>query len=109
MKLVMAVVQGQDADALTRALVADQFRLTTVDSVGGFLEERNATILVGATEDRLPTLWDIMRRTCRTRSDFISPYTPALGPGDPYLGPPLEVQVGGATVWVLDVERFEPL
>lgn len=109
MKLVIAVVQGQDADALLHALREANFRLTIVDSVGGFLRERNATILVGVEENRLDELWRIITTACHTRVDFITPYTPALGPGDMYLSQPVEVQVGGATVWVLEVEQFEPL
>jgi uncharacterized protein YaaQ len=109
MKLVIAVVQGQDADALLQALTRANFRLTIVDSVGGFLRERNATILIGVDDERLDELWRIINATCHTRVDFITPYTPALGPGDMYLSQPVEVQVGGATVWVLEIERFEPL
>jgi len=109
MKLVIAVVQGQDADALLHALREAAFRLTIVDSVGGFLRERNATILIGVDDRRLDELWRVITATCHTRVDFITPYTPALGPGDMYLSQPVEVQVGGATVWVLEVERFEPL
>ena len=109
MKLVIAVVQGQDTDPLLHALTAANFRLTVVDSVGGFLRERNATILIGLEDARLDELWKILTANCQTRVDFISPYTPALGPGDMYLSQPVEVQVGGATVWVLPVERFETL
>jgi uncharacterized protein YaaQ len=109
MKLVIAVVQGQDADALLQALREADFRLTIIDSVGGFLRERNATILIGVEDTRLEELWRIINASCHTRIDFITPYTPALGPGDMYLSQPVEVQVGGATVWVLEIERFEPL
>ena len=84
MKLVIAVVQGQDADTLLQALREANFRLTIVDSVGGFLRERNATILIGVEEARLDELWRVIRATCQTRVDFITPYTPALGPGDMY-------------------------
>jgi uncharacterized protein YaaQ len=109
MKLILAVVQGEDVDALMRALTEAKFRLTVVDSVGGFLRERNATILIGCDDARLDELWRVITATCHTRVDFISPYTPAMGPGDMYLSQPVEVQVGGATIWVLNVERFEPL
>jgi uncharacterized protein YaaQ len=109
MKLVIAVVQGQDADALLQALGAANFRLTIIDSVGGFLRERNVTMLIGVEDARLEELWRIINATCHTRVDFITPYTPALGPGDMYLSQPVEVQVGGATIWVLEIERFEPL
>src|SRR6476469_6572357 len=70
MKLVIAVVQGQDADTLLHALREANFRLTIVDSVGGFLRERNATILVGVEENRLDDLWRIITTACHTRLDF---------------------------------------
>ena len=106
MKLIIAVVQGEDAGALAEALGQAQFRLTVVDSVGGFLRERNSTILIGVDEDRLDALWQIITTTCHTRVDFISPYAPSLGPGDLYLAPPVEVQVGGATVWYTIGQRL---
>ena len=85
MKLILAVVQGEDVDALMRALTEAKFRLTVVDSVGGFLRERNATILIGCDDARPDELWRVITATCHTRGDFISPYTPAMGPGDMYL------------------------
>lgn len=109
MKLVIAVVQGQDIGAVRRALPAASFRLTEVDSLGGFLRESNVTLLIGTQEARLPELWRILGENCLTRTEYISPFTPAYGPGDVFLPNPVEVQVGGAIVWVVDVERFEPL
>ncbi|HUS14534.1 MAG TPA: cyclic-di-AMP receptor [Chloroflexia bacterium] len=106
MKLVIAVVQGQDIAAVRRVLPAAGFRMTLVDSLGGFLRESNITLLIGADEARLPDLWRLLREHCLTRSEFISPFQPSYGPGDVFLPRPVEVQVGGATVWVLDVERF---
>ena len=109
MKLLIAVVHGEDAGELRRKVTEAGFGMTEVDSVGGFLRENNCTFLLGIEEDRLPQLWQIMAGACHTRTEYVSPYTPAYGPGDLYLPRPVEVQVGGATVWVLEVERFEHL
>jgi uncharacterized protein YaaQ len=106
MKLVIAVVQGQDIGAVRRALPAAGFGLTEVDSLGGFLRENNVTLLIGTEESRLPELWRLLRENCMTRTEFINPFTPAYGAGEVFLPRPVEVQVGGATVWILDVERF---
>jgi uncharacterized protein YaaQ len=109
MKLVIAVIQGQDVGAVRRALPPAGFRLTEVDSLGGFLRENNVTLLIGAEAARLPELWRLLAENCLTRTEYISPFQPAYGPGDVFLPRPVEVQVGGATVWVVDVERFVTL
>ena len=108
-KLVIVVIQGQDIGAVRRALPAAGFGMTEVDSLGGFLRENNVTLLIGTEESRLPDLWRLLAENCLTRTEYISPFQPAYGPGDVFLPRPVEVQVGGATVWVVDVERFANL
>jgi len=109
MKLVIVVIQGQDSAAVRRALPPAGFRLTEVDSLGGFLRENNVTLLIGTEEARLPELWRLLSENCLTRTEYISPFQPAYGPGDVFLPRPVEVQVGGAVVWILDIERFVSL
>jgi uncharacterized protein YaaQ len=108
-KLVIVVIQGQDIGAVRRALPAAGFGMTEVDSLGGFLRENNVTLLIGTEESRLADLWRLLAENCLTRTEYISPFQPAYGPGDVFLPRPVEVQVGGATVWVVDVERFASL
>ncbi|HET7075973.1 MAG TPA: cyclic-di-AMP receptor [Chloroflexia bacterium] len=108
-KLVIVVIQGQDIGAVRRALPAAGFGMTEVDSLGGFLRENNVTLLIGTEESRLADLWRLLAENCLTRTEYISPFQPAYGPGDVFLPRPVEVQVGGATVWVVDVERFANL
>jgi len=109
MKLVIAVIQGDDLSAVRRVLPAAGFRLTEVDSLGGFLRENNVTLFIGTEAARLAELWRLLGDNCLTRTEYISPFQPAYGAGELFLPRPVEVQVGGATVWVLDVERFAPL
>lgn len=108
-KLVLAIVQDEDADALTASLVAEQFGLTRTDAAGGFLREGNVLFMLGVPEDRLGQLLAIVRRTCVTRTQYVNPLPPIMEPGEFYMPYPVEVQVGGATVFVFDVERFEQL
>ena len=109
-KLVIVVMQGQDIGAVRRALPAAGFGLTEVDSLGGFLRENNVTLLIGdRRSSRLVDLWRLLAENCLTRTEYISPFQPAYGPGDVFLPRPVEVQVGGANVWVVDVERFANL
>ncbi len=106
MKLVVAVVQAQDGEALLRRLAEAGFGATRISSTGGFLREGNQTVFVGVEEVRLEEVLELIRETCRTRTRLVTPF-PILREGGEFLPvPPVEVQVGGAVVFVLDVERY---
>jgi uncharacterized protein YaaQ len=109
MKAIVAVVQGQDAIRLGNALRKNNIRFTTIDSTGGFLRERNATFMMGVAEEELQNVIEVLKASCHTRSEYVSSYPSAFDPTEFYMPRPIEVQVGGASVWVLDVERFELL
>jgi uncharacterized protein YaaQ len=110
MKLILAIVQDVDAKGVLDALVAQGHRATRISTTGGFLVRGNTTILLGVEEDRLANVLDILRDHCHARREFVSPVVP-LGEAAAarHWVQPLEVEVGGATVFVLDVERFEQL
>lgn len=105
LKLVVAIVQDEDAGPLQDVLVAQRFALTRLSSVGGFLRRGNATFLVGAEEHRLGNLLALIRENCRTRTGYFVPTFP-VDIAEPVLPEPIEVEIGGALVLVLDVERF---
>jgi uncharacterized protein YaaQ len=109
MKAVVAVVQGQDTIKLGNALRQKGIPFTTIDSTGGFLRERNSTFMLGMADDQLQKVLDVISANCHTRSEYVSSYPSAFDPAEFYMPRPIEVQVGGASVWVLDVEHFEPL
>ena|SRR5205809_4510234 len=109
MKAVIAVVQGQDATRVSSALRRKSIPFTTVDSTGGFLRERNATYMIGIPDEQLQAVMDVLSSNSHTRSEYVSSYPSAFDPAEFYMPRPIEVQVGGATVWVLDVERYEQL
>ena len=107
MKLVVAVVQGRDADHLLATLAARGFEATRIDSTGGFLRERNATIFVGVQEQYLEELFAVINQTCHARMRFVNPLMPIAEGGDLTTLNPVEVEVCGATVFTLAVRRFE--
>ena len=107
MKLVFAIVHNDDAHKLTDALRDNNFQFTLISTTGGFLREGNATILVGVDADRLDAVLELIKTTCITRTQLVNPMPPVMEPGELYLAQPVEVQVGGATVFVVNVERFE--
>jgi uncharacterized protein YaaQ len=105
MKLIVGIVHSDDADALIRALQQEGHRCTKISTTGGFLREGNATILVGAEADHVDGILDTIRENCRARTQLVSPLPPVAEAGELYIPRPVEVQIGGATVFVLDIER----
>ena len=107
MKLVIAVVHSEDAGALVDALTDKDYRVTRLQSTGGFLKQSNASILVGVEETQVDDVLAVIRETCHARQQFINPMPPIMEPGEFYMPYPVEVSFGGATVFVLDVGRYE--
>jgi len=108
-KLVVAVVHNEDAGALVDSLLEREHRATRLHSSGGFLKQSNATILVGIDDDRVEEVLDIIRANCTSRTQVVNPMPPIMEPGEFFMPYPLEVEVGGATVFVLPIERTERL
>ena len=108
-KLVVAIVHSEDARALVDALLERQHRATRLQSSGGFLRQSNATIMVGVEDDKVDEVLDVVRQTCISRTQVVNPMPPIMEPGEFFMPYPLKVEVGGATVFVLPVERFERL
>ena len=102
MKLVIAVVQVADADACTSALMRAGHQCTRLASAGGFLDRPNATLLVGVDDSGVDSVIHTIRGRARLRAESLSGAGAGRGPGT-------EVEVGGATVFVADVERVEKL
>jgi uncharacterized protein YaaQ len=109
MKLVIAVVHGEDANSCSDALSDAGFVVTRFTTSGGFLQKGNATILTGVEDGRVDEVMGLLRKHARGRNEYMNPVPPMAEPAEFFVPFPVEVQVGGATVFVLDVERFEKL
>ncbi|NLX37438.1 MAG: hypothetical protein GXY68_12200 [Chloroflexi bacterium] len=105
-KLIVAIVHSDDADQLTTALREGGFSSTKISTTGGFLREGNATMLVGTEEQNVPRVLEIIKNNCHTRTQYVNPLPPVMEPGELYMPNPVEVQVGGAVIFVVDVERL---
>ena len=105
MKLVIAIVNRDDANTVTQNLSKKGFYSTKLASSGGFLLSGNITLLVGVEEEKVQTVIDVIREHSHSRKQVI-PATTEVGMS--YMNTmPVEVNVGGAIVFVVDVERFE--
>ncbi len=67
----------------------------------------NTTFLIGTEDENIEDVMKIIEENCQSREQLIAPISPMGGNADSYVPYPVEVQVGGATVFVLPVERFE--
>ena len=107
MKLVIAIVQDKDSNRLSNALVREGIRATKLASTGGFLRAGNTTFMIGIEDDRVHEVLQVIRSNCKVRDQLVTPVSPMNGSADSYIPFPVEVQVGGAAVFVVPVERFE--
>ncbi|MCE7791827.1 cyclic-di-AMP receptor [Salipaludibacillus sp. CUR1] len=107
MKLIMAVVQDKDSNRLSDALVERDFQATKLASTGGFLKAGNTTFMIGVKDKEVEQVLEIIKDNCQSREQLVAPISPMGGNADSYVPYPVEVQVGGATVFILPVEQFE--
>lgn len=106
MKLIVAIVNRDDAGNVADALRRDNFHFTRLASSGGFLLSGNVTFLCGVPDERRATAVEIIRSRCRNRAQQIPEGLSGQGF---FPAAAVEVQAGGATIFVLDVEQFERL
>lgn len=90
MKLIIAIVQDQFVNKVTRSLMQNKIRVTRLSSSGGFLNSGNTTLLIGTEEKDIDNLVEIIKRECKS--------TKVNNGGQ-------EVTVGGANLFVIDIDK----
>ena len=105
MKLIMAIVRKHDEKMITRELMKGGFGATMITSQGGFLRSGTATLLVGTHAERVSYAIDILKKTCRSRKYDINKVTREYSPIIENEYENRETVVGGATVFVLNIEE----
>ncbi|MCL1819697.1 MAG: cyclic-di-AMP receptor [Oscillospiraceae bacterium] len=104
MKLVLAILNSDDAHSVITSLTRADFNVTKLATTGGFLSSGNVTVLIGLDDARLDTALELIEKHSNSRKQVI-PSTPDVGMSfSPSM--PVQVNVGGATVFVLNVEQF---
>lgn len=108
MKLVVCVVHNRDKGKIAEELIRAGFKFTVIASTGGFLREGNTTLLIGLEESERSTLMELIAQNCKTREQVLNVMPVEAAPAaGAILSSPVKVPVGGAVVFVLDVEHFE--
>ena len=107
MKLIIAIVQDEDANRLVSALMNEGFGVTKLATTGGFLRAGNTTLLTGVEDDKLEAALSIIEKVGKARKQMTAAHIPVSGmASSAYTTYPIEVTVGGATVFVLTVDKF---
>ncbi|MDE6282036.1 MAG: cyclic-di-AMP receptor [Oscillospiraceae bacterium] len=107
MKLIIAIINRDDANAVTQSLSRNGFSSTRLSTTGGFLLASNVTLLIGVEEEQVQAVIDLIHEHSHSRKQMVPAITEMSYGFMPVM--PVEVTVGGATVFVVDVERFERL
>jgi len=106
MKLVIAIVQDDDSTDLVGTINKAGFRVTKLATTGGFLKAGNTTLMIGVEKENVDVILGIIENICKTREQIITSPSPVAGSTGVYIPYPVEVQIGGATVFVVDVDKF---
>ena len=104
MKLLLAIVDREDANTVVRNLSSRGFSCTKLATTGGFLLSSNITLMIGVEDKMVQTVIDIIEEFSHSRKQVIPNNDLSF---DFDTNVPLEVSVGGATIFVVDVDRFE--
>ena len=121
MKLVVAIVQNEDADDLIDGLTAAHYGATRLASTGGFLRQGNTTIIVGVPDEAVQNVLTIVAQHSQSRRQPVTnPFPDGTAISSRKSGNPLEqfidqsitgktpeIQTGRATVFVLNLDRYE--
>ena len=109
MRLIIAILHAKDAEACVTALNDAGFACTRLGSFGGFLDRDNVTLLIGVEVAQVDTVVGILRSRAKRRHERLHTAVTPVPAGGPPAPLPVDVEVGGATLFVLQVDRFERL
>lgn len=109
MKLIFAIVHDEDAFHIMDLLNEAGFSVTKLASTGGFLRSGNTTLIGGVEDEKVEEFVGIIEKTCKSRKQITSLNVGAMNLGESYVPLPIEVTVGGATIFVTNVEEFKKI
>ena len=105
MKLIYAIVSDDDSSVVSRQLTKNGFFATKLVTTGGFLMSGNTTFMICTDDEKVPQAIEIIKQNSRKRKQMVpSADTYSLGSYSLF---PVEVTIGGATIFVTNVEHFE--
>ena len=88
MKLIIAIIQDEYVNKVIRTLMDNKIRTTRLSSTGGFLKSGNTTLLIGAEEEEIDNITELIGEQTKTKR---------VKEGKE------EITVGGANLFVIDI------
>lgn len=108
MKLVIAIVQDEDAGRLISSMMKEGYGVTKLATTGGFLRAGNTTLLTGVEDEKLDHCLEIIEKLCKSRKQIINSNIGAFDSSVVTAAHSnIEIMIGGATVFVLNIEEFK--
>lgn len=109
MKLIITIVNNDDSRILLDRLGRAGFAATVTTSAGGYTHLGSATIFCGVDDADTEEVLNIIRESCTSRVQYVTPLPPVMEPGEMHIPTPVEKHVGGAIVFMVDIEHFEKI
>ncbi|WP_314634672.1 cyclic-di-AMP receptor [Oribacterium sp.] len=108
MKLVYAIIRNDNEDDVTSALMQEGFTVTRLSTTGGFLRKGSTTLMIALQDEQLEQCIDIIKQQSGNRQEITvnMPYVSGSSLMN-YTTMPMNVEIGGATIMVVPLERFE--
>lgn len=107
MKLLLAMINNDDAQKVMKSLIKEKIQVTKIASTGGFLKTGNTTLLIGVADDIVEKALNIIQENSKSRKKIVSDaMTSEFGM---FSGNPMEVTIGGGTIFILDVLDYKKI
>ena len=108
-KLLLAVIQGDDYPETVDDLNHNGFFATVLSSTGGFLKKRSITLMIGVEEHRVQAALDVLRHSAgrRQQMTYSNMSMSAAGPNPSMPMIPVQMRVGGAVVFIMDLDDIQ--
>ncbi len=105
MKLIIGIINSDDANDLLAEITKASFQATKLSTSGGFLKMGNVTVLVGVEDEKVDEVIEIFRTCCSRRTQMMPTTPPYMGEGF-VSAAPVQVTIGGATLFVIDLDKM---
>ena len=104
MKLIIAVINKEDASGLAEGLSKNNFSATKIEALGGFLGKQSNIFLIGTEKEKVEKVIGIIKECCKTREENVSPAPHIMEPGELVIPEAERIVTSGAIVFILDAE-----
>lgn len=105
MKMIVAIISNDDANRVQKVFVENGLIATRLSTTSGFLRARNATFLLGVEDDLVDSTLNLIEQYTKKRKAIV-PNT-IVNEFGAFSSLPIEVEVGGATCFIIDIEKYK--